>query len=236
MSFSGRRAIFMATAALTVHAACGALGDPATLADAARLTLTWSLPQRADGRRIDDTKVRAAHAIAVRGAGDPSDTSWIAVRNEPDPVSRVAIALDLPGEGLERTEMSLLVQDALASLADAERTLLALFLTPVFTIRDNLTATAFAQLSSLMKPVLDFVEGGERELDEPYNRHVLFDRITRTLERLQHYRDPYLPQLSNILHALYVSGIEGIEPDRLANLHRRWREMFSRFAQQEVQS
>ena len=129
--------------------------------------------------------MKAAHRIAERVAGEPEDSPWRIVNSEPDPVKRIAQALDLEPDSFNRWDLSHLVQDALAELPPADRHALAMNLVSVFSARDRLNATVYEQISSLVSPVLQFTEGGRQEIQTHRNRAGEWDRLLSVITGME---------------------------------------------------
>jgi len=46
--------------------------------------------------------------------------------------------------------------------------------------------------------------------------------------------DPLLPDIGNLLYALFAAGVESFDPLAVANRYREWRELFAPFASREA--
>jgi len=234
LDISGRRAVSLGAAVLSVCAAGLALDRQTNISDAAYLALKWGLPHRALGRRINEPQLMAVHRIAERAAGAPEDPPWRIVNSEPDPVKRIVQALELAPDAVNRRDLSALVQEALAESPPAERHALALNLFPVFSARDRLTATVYEQITDLVFPVLQFTEGGRQELQTHRNRAAGWDRLLSVIIGMEKAGDPLLPDIGNLLYALFAAEVESFDPLAVASRYREWRDLFTPFFDREA--
>jgi MoxR-like ATPase len=223
---SGRRAVSLCASIGSVQAALTVLGRRETLADAAVLALKWGLPQRAQGRSIEDSVIHAVHKLAVQSAGEPENSPWRHIRAEPDPVRRIGLALDAPETIVDRLAMSQLVTDAYAGLSVPERYVLAWVLSPVFAASDRLTTGAYEQLTEPVTKVLAFAEASEQHVAVHRSRAGAWDRVLAAVSALRRTGDPQAPEIGNLLYTLFAVEKEAFEPERVVDRFRAWRDLF----------
>ena len=102
-----------------MHHAARALHRPVDLKAAAELTLLNGLPQWADPTPPSTAQVIAAHVQAWEVTVDAFDPAKRAVLEEPDPVRRIRVGVDV---GVDEPTLARLVTSALASQpSDAHR-------------------------------------------------------------------------------------------------------------------
>ncbi len=119
LTLSPRRQGMLHRAILAVQAAATVIDATLTPADAALLALTTGIPQRAQGIKIDTTKVIAAHREAWRlFAIDPLNPLR-AIILTPDPCERIRLACDTTA--LSGSDFSTVVADSLAQLTPGAR-------------------------------------------------------------------------------------------------------------------
>jgi MoxR-like ATPase len=233
LSISGRRAVMLALNVRGIHAACGVLGRAETLSDAAYLALKWGLPQPAQGLRVREHHLAAAHREAIRVAGSPRHGTWQRLRMERDPVRRVALALSCRQEPLGRIELSQLVTDAWAGLTLPERYIFARNLLPALD-GDRLTASTLELLLEPAGKVLAFAGQEEHHLVIPRSRAREWGRVLSAVARLRREGDPEAMALGNTLYTLFVVEEEAFDADALIEKDREWRRLFNRPAAREV--
>jgi len=234
LAISGRRAVSLCAAVGSVHAALTVLGQGETLADAAFLALKWGLPQRAQGRRIEDALLAGIHRIALQSAGEPASSPWHPIRAETDPVRRIALALDAPESVVDRLAMSQLVADAYASLPVPERYALAWVLAPVFAACDRLTAGVYEQLAEPVARVLAFADASEQNVCVHRSRAGHWDRVLAAVAALQRAGDPDAAEIGNLLYTLFAVEKESFEPAPVVARFKAWRELFGAAATAEA--
>src|SRR5690606_20542704 len=98
----------------------------------------------------------ALHRHAVELAGESLGSPLARLRNEPDPVRRIALALAMPDGTLTRTAFSALVADAFAAQDVAGRYLLARHLLPVLAEREAVNTPTLEMLAEPLGRLLDF--------------------------------------------------------------------------------
>jgi hypothetical protein len=120
---SGRRAAMLYRNIAAVHAARLAAQPAADIVESSWIAVSASIPQRAQGIAVDDTRLMVAHSAAWKlarlSAGDPRR----ALATEPDPTRRAIRAAAMPQLSLQ--ERSAYVADALAHLPAGGRHALA---------------------------------------------------------------------------------------------------------------
>jgi hypothetical protein len=120
---SGRRAAMLYRNIAAVHAARLAAQPAADIVESSWIAVSASIPQRAQGIAVDDTRLMVAHDAAWKlarlSAGDPRR----ALATEPDPTRRAIRAAAMPHLSLQ--ERSAYVADALAHLPAGGRHALA---------------------------------------------------------------------------------------------------------------
>jgi hypothetical protein len=120
---SGRRAAMLYRNIAAVHAARLAAQPAADIVESSWIAVSASIPQRAQGIAVDDTRLMVAHDAAWKlarlSAGDPRR----ALATEPDPTRRAIRAAAMPQLSLQ--ERSAYVADALAHLPAGGRHALA---------------------------------------------------------------------------------------------------------------
>jgi MoxR-like ATPase len=122
-NLSPRRAGMLLRNILAVHAAHRLLQPEVEVQQSALLALTHSLPQSAQGSRVDLVKLLAAHREAWRASQPGSDELVRAVFMELDPLRKVMKASQ--ALSLSQADFSSVVADALASLPVGGRHALA---------------------------------------------------------------------------------------------------------------
>ncbi|MDP3735234.1 MAG: AAA family ATPase [bacterium] len=108
------------------------------------MALTNALPHPAYGEVIDALELLTAHNQAWKLAEIPATDPRRLIFAEPNPVKRVALGLSL---SIPDLDMSILVQDAYASLEAVERICFGVALYPIVSTTKNLTAVAFEALA-----------------------------------------------------------------------------------------
>lgn len=119
LELSARRAGMLHRAVLSVGAASLALDPSSPAADAALVALRCSLPQRAQGIPVSETKVLAAHREAANAAKLAVDDPLRAILCARDPLERLQLAL--AATTLDRDDFSRVAGDVLAMLPRGAR-------------------------------------------------------------------------------------------------------------------
>lgn len=119
IELSARRAGMLHRAVLSIAAASLALDPNTSAADAAMLALRSSLPQRAQGIAVNETKLLAAHREAAHAATLGHDNPLRAILGARDPLRR--LQLGIAATSLDRDDFSRVVGDVLALLPRGAR-------------------------------------------------------------------------------------------------------------------
>ncbi len=119
LPLSPRRGGMLLRSVLAVHAAALVRDPTANPSDSAMMAVANGLPQRAQGIKIPETKVLAAHRGAWRIAGIKPGDPLRQILTAADPVERVRLAVGAPK--LRKGEFSSIVADAVARLSPGAR-------------------------------------------------------------------------------------------------------------------
>jgi MoxR-like ATPase len=125
LKMSGRRGQLLYRGALAVHAARLLVEPDAELDESLWQTVVNGLPQRAEGRPVDEGRLLLAHREAFKAAGLDEDDTRRRLIIEPDPVTRLIKAVWTKGLTVE--EMTGFVADGLAEAPLGARHALADF-------------------------------------------------------------------------------------------------------------
>ena len=227
LAISGRRAVGLAESTGAIHAAARVLGRRESLGDAAFLALKWGLPQRAQGLVVREPKLVAAHREALQAAGKPQARLWNRLREEKDPVRRVALALPCPDDEIGRIEFSQLVTDAWAGLSVPERYVFSRNLLAALD-RDRLTAATYELLMEPAGKVIAFSQEPEHFKTISRSRATHWGQVLAAVTALQRRHDPEATALGNTLYTLFMVEEEPFEPAALVEQDRAWRRLFGR--------
>lgn len=226
LAISGRRAVNLALSILSIEGAGRALGLDLGPEVAAFLALKWGLPQRGQGRRIEDSKLRALHALALEVVGEGSDGLWTRIRGEKDPVRRVALGLANHPKGISKLELSNLVSDAFASLTVPRRHLLALVLAPRLLRKPCVNVPTLELLTAILDKLRTFSEASAHSVSAAIGQvRDLNARIARIAKLGTGASGD--AALGNLLMYLLVVEKEDFEPEALMELAREWRSLFA---------
>jgi hypothetical protein len=229
LGVSGRRAVHLAKSVHAVHAALAALNLKSDLPGAAFLALRYGLPQRAQGRKIEESRLKAIHREALASAGQPAESPWHALRAIADPVERIVAAVEHFPARLTRTEVSNLVSDAFAGLSTPRRYLLSRRLLPVASRTGCLDVPTFELLSSLAMNVRKFVEAGQQSLTMERSRASKWDGLVAAIGKARKAGQAD-DELSNYLLALRTVEQEDFDAAELLALDQAWAGLFSTVA------
>lgn len=221
LGISGRRAAQLAKSIHAIHAAANVLGIDIGPVDAAFLALRYGLPQRAQGRALEESKLRAIHRAAVAAAGMPEDSPWHRLRAIADPVKRIAAALPHFPAALDRSEISALVSDAFAGLTVPRRYLLSRHLLPHASRTGCLNVPTFELLSEPARKVRQFVEAGQQNLTMERSRAARWDGLIAAIGKARKSSTDG-DELGNYLLAIRVVEQEEFDPDELVALDIEW--------------
>jgi MoxR-like ATPase len=226
LGISGRRAGHLAKSMHALRAAARVLGVDAESPTVAYLALKHGIPQRGQGRKIDESMLKAVHRAALAVAGTPAESPWHKLSAIRDPVERVAAALPHYPGGLTRTEISSLVCDAYASLSIPRRYLLARRLLPLAVKGGFLNVPAFELISDPARKVRKLVEGGTQNIQMPRAKASCWDALIAAigLARKRGFADD---ELGNYLLTLHVVEKQEFKPAEIIELDREWGRLFS---------
>jgi len=226
LGVSGRRAVHLAKGVHAIHAALAVLNLRADLPGAAILALRYGLPQRAQGRKIEESRLKAIHREALASAGQPAESPWHALRAIADPVERVAAALPHFPERLSRAEVSTLVSDAYAGLSKPRQYLLARHLLPVASRTGCLNVPAFELLAQPAAKILKMVESGGQNLTMSRSRAAKWDTLVAAIGKARKAGQAD-DQLANTLLAIRAVEQEEFDPVELLALDAAWARLFA---------
>ena len=117
--FSPRRAGMLLRNILAVHAAMVTIDADAKPSDSALLALRHSIPQAAEGVKVSETKVLAAHRESWKLAGVKPNDPLRAILTSADPVERVRLAVG--AKKIRKGDFSTIVSDAVSQLSPGAR-------------------------------------------------------------------------------------------------------------------
>ena len=225
-TLSGRRAVFLARNILSVHAAQTVLKNSAELADSVWLALKWSLPQRAQGRSISESKLNAIHKQALQTAGQPPSSPWHRIRATRDVVQRIAVALPFAGKEISKLEFSSLVTDAFASLPIPKRYMLSRRLLPVVSATGCVNVPTFELLSECAIKVAKFCQQESHTIEMHRSRAAEWNKLLEVVAGLGKCGDDSI-HLGNYLLTLCAVEGETFDPKELIALDREWGTWFA---------
>jgi len=208
LQLSPRRAGMILRNVLAVHAANSVLGFNVALQDSALLAVRSSVPQVAQGIKVDQVKLLAAHREAWKASqleeGDPS----LSILTERNPVRRVMKAS--VAESISASDFSSIVADALAALPLGGRHALAFRLFESASA-SRLVAAVAEQCAELYAMVATAQEVHE-SVGSKSVRHRVWQRIVKILAQLA----PDLAETvlkTNLLCGLFSSNQLAVEED-----------------------
>ena len=126
LPLSPRRAGMLHRNIVAVHAAMVSLAPDTKPSESALLALRNSIPQIAEGLKVSETKVLAAHREAWKLAGVKSGDPLRAILTTADPIQRVALAVG--AKKIAKGEFSTIISDAIAQLCPGAREAVAVHL------------------------------------------------------------------------------------------------------------
>lgn len=208
IELSPRRAGMLLRNILAVHAASCLLRHGVTLTDSILLALMNSLPQKAQGIRIDRVKLLAAHREAWNAAKTREDDPARAVFLEPDPLRRVVKAS--LASSLSQADFSGVVADALAALPVGARHGLAFRLFESASAGRLLAAVAeqCAELYSLVTVAQEIHESVKSKSP----RHKTWQHIVEVLAKLEPNTEATVLK-TNLLCGLFSTNQLAVEQD-----------------------
>jgi MoxR-like ATPase len=225
-TLSGRRAVFLARNILSVHAAQSVLKNSADLSDSVWLALKWSLPQRAQGRSISESKLNAIHKQALQTAGQPPSSPWHRIRGTKDPVQRIAVALPYAGNEVSKLEFSNLVTDAYAELSVPTRYVLSRHLLPPVSTRGCVNVPTYELLSDCAIKVAKFCAQERHTVEIHRSKVPEWNRLIEVVSGLGKSGDDGV-HLGNYLLTAFAVERETFDPAELISLDQEWSDWFA---------
>lgn len=228
LGISPRRAAFLRSGILAVHAAAWSNDAEVDPGDSAWLALRFGLPNQAWGATVDEVKLLAAHRQAWALTKVPVGDLERIIQSEPDPVRRVALGTNL---GVGGARLSTLVLDALASLNPGRRLTFAAAAFPVLSQRGNLSAAACEALGQLQVQ-LENSQEHTQVLTPGCTQFHLWQKTTHAVASLD-AKHPATAILTNLIYVIFESW----DPDKHASYEpssvvEQWREFSSLFQEQ----
>jgi MoxR-like ATPase len=208
LKLSPRRSGMLLRNLLAVYAANCLLRPDIQLNDSALLALTHSLPQPAQGMRVDRVKLLAAHREAWKAAQPDGNKLVQAVFMEIDPLRKVMKASLTPA--LSQTDYSSVVADALASLPAGGRHALALRIFES-AAAGRLVAAVAEQCAELFALVTTSQEVHENVTSKS-PRHKTWQHLVEVLARLDPGEEATVLK-TNLLCGLFSTDQLAIEQD-----------------------
>jgi len=216
LAISGRRAAILAANIAGTAAAFAEIGTKGDLEDAALCALRHSMPQRAQGKAVDNGTLAAVHRKAVDAAGQ-SDGTVRRILAEAKPVKRVGMALAAlraKPASVPRQTMSLLVCDALASQDKQGGWVLAQQLLPALAELDCVEAATLEMLAEPFAKQLEFETRDNLQLHVPRSQVAPFNELVAAMGALDE-ADPAQAALGNLGAALYSDEQGAARPAQL---------------------
>ena len=208
MQLSPRRAGMVLRNVLAVHAAHSVQGFNVALQDSALLAVRSSVPQLAQGIKVDHVKLLAAHREAWKASQLGEDNPSISILTERDPVRRVMKASAV--ESISDSDFSSIVADALAALPPGGRHALAFSLFESVSA-SRLVAAVAEQCAELYAMVATAQEVHEN-IESRSIRHRVWQHIVKILARLApDLRETVLK--THLLCGLFSSNQFAVEED-----------------------
>lgn len=208
IGLSPRRAGMLLRNVLAVHTANCLLRLGVPLKDSALLAVMHSLPQKAQGIRIDQVKFLAAHREAWNAAQIREDDPSRAVFHESDPLRRVMKASLAPS--LSQEDFSSIVADALAALPAGGRHALA------FRLFESASAgrlvAAVAEQCAELYTLVTVAQEVHESVKSKSPRHKTWQRIVDVLARLEPENEDTVLK-TNLLCGLFSTGQLAVEAD-----------------------
>ena len=193
---------------LAVHAANCLLRIGVSLKDSALLAVTHSLPQKAQGIRVDQVKLLAAHREAWNAAQIPEDDPSRAVFHESDPLRRVVKAS--LARSLSQADFSSIVADALATLPIGGRHALAFRLFE--SASSGRLVAAIAEQCAEFFTLVTVAQEVHESVKSKSPRHRAWQRIVEVLARLEPKEEETVLK-TNLLCGLFSAGQLAVEKD-----------------------
>jgi MoxR-like ATPase len=208
LQLSPRRAGMILRNILAVRAANCVLGFEVTLQDSALLAIRSSLPQLAQGIKVDQVKLLAAHREAWKASQLDAGDATRSILTERDPVRRVTKAI--AAESISAADFSSIVADALAALPVGARHALA------FRLFESASASrlvaAVAEQCAELYTMVATAQAVHESITSKSVRHCVWQRVVQILARLA----PDLEETvlkTNLLCGLFNSNQLAVEED-----------------------
>ena len=225
-AISGRRAGYLCRNIRSIRAAADSAGSVRDASDCAFLALKWGLPQRAQGKAIDEAKLIAIHEAALQLAGELASSPWHQLRRIADPVQRLAQAMAFPAGTIGKIALSALLTDVWAGLSVPQRYILARHLFPRLTKEAVVNLPALELVAEPVQKVWDFCHQEQFASDATRPQvdqwNALLARVT-VLER----KGANGAELANVLLALRFIASETFDPDALIALDAEYGRLFA---------
>jgi MoxR-like ATPase len=205
---SPRRAGMLLRNILAVHTGNCLLRTGVPLKDSALLAVMHSLPQKAQGIRVDQVKLLAAHREAWNATQIPELDPSRAVFNEPDPLRRVMKASLAPS--LSQEAFSSIVADALAALPPGGRHALAFRLFESASVERFVAA--IAEQCAELYTLVTVAQGVHESVPGMSSRRRTWQRIVEVLARLEPEREDTTLK-TNLLCGLFSAGQLAVATD-----------------------
>jgi hypothetical protein len=215
ITLSARRCNTLHRALITTHAAQYVASPSAKPEDSAWLALCASLPQRAEGKPIDRSRLFQAHRTAWNFASRDGDDPLCLILAEPDPVKRAIRATQV--EGLASDQLSDFIADGLAEATPGGRHALALHLQR-HPVAAELNAAVAEQISELAQYVL-VKQDVHRSCLVGSQESNTWGRVVSFLGELNGREDQKF--LGNLLPGLFNRSVITSEED-LHRVHSSW--------------
>lgn len=198
LELSPRRANMLFHAVLAVHASALAMQPDAIFGDSALLALRSGIPQRAEGIKVAELKVLAAHKEAVRAISLSPHDPTRAILATADPLERLKLAVR--ATRLPKGEFSRVVADSLAQLPAGAREAAIVHLFDTGAV-GRLNAAVASQIGESYRDIATAAEFSET-LHASHSRYRTWGRLKELLSRLNP-ADPGAHLQANALAALF---------------------------------
>jgi hypothetical protein len=193
---------------LAVHAAHSVLGFNVALQDSALLAVRSSVPQLAQGIKVDQVKLLAAHREAWKASQLDEGDATLAILTESDPVRRVMKAC--AAESISAADFSSIVAGALAALPMGGRHALAFHLFASASA-SRLVAAVAEQCAELYAMIATAQEVHE-SVGSSSVRHRVWQHIIKILAQLAPDVEETVLK-TNLLGGLFSSNQLAVEGD-----------------------
>lgn len=199
--FSGRRAAMLYGNVIAVHAARLVESPAAILNDSAWLALEHSLPQRAQGTRVDRSRLMLAHNSAWKTVNLARCDPRRALLCERCAVRRAIRAIGI--ESLSATELSVYIADGLAEVGPGGRHALAAFVM-YCAAAERLNAAVAEQAAELYR-IAAVAQDVKQRLAAGSPKHEAWLEIVRVLATLNP-NNAETVLITNLLAGLFAKG------------------------------